>query len=617
MSIAKGSPRAPLACLTGLLAATAILLSFAAAASAANFQRPFEEKVGPFAEVTLGAPTLLAVDPSNGDIVVGDQGNDSQQEVTVSATSGAFKLSLEGETTADLPYDASSDVVEEALNLAVTGSANGTEIEVRERGSAAGSSSYEILFHNSYAGRPIEQISCENGSTPLSGGSGCTVKIVSHGAALGLYRYAPDGAPATFTALGEDVIDGKRGPGGKPCAQEPASCDETPQNGIEMTRNSNVNQIAVGPNGNIYLTEGGWFEQPHDLVYVFSPEGRYLGELNSSKIGVMKDPCGVAVDSAGAIYVAGKFGETGAVAKYVPQSNVPVNADNTEVFTLDVQQRGDFKVQGAYCQLAIGAGPTADSIFLGGLNQNDGVVVMNKENGEQHQFAEGSTGERGQGAKGYGGVVTVDPTSGNPILVRDSQGAGEAAEFDGSEETAGAPLSRLVEEQDGLSGIGNLVANAAGDVYVITGAYDPHIFVYGEPAVVPAVTAEPATEVTGTKATLSGEVNPEGTKVDDCFFEYGTTTSYGSTADCGVLMPEDSEAHPVQIHLSGLLPNGTTYHFRLAAGGENGTERGPDMTFRTAYQAVTDPVQATGTETATLRGTVRPEGKPFISCSFE
>jgi hypothetical protein len=59
----------------------------------------------------------------------------------------------------------------------------------------------------------------------------------------------------------------------------------------------------------------------------------------------------------------------------------------------------------------------------------------------------------------------------------------------------------------------------------------------------------------------------------ECWFDYGTTTAYGSrtTAIC---------SGTTKATLTPLVP-GTTYHYRAAASNEAGTTNGPDKTFTT------------------------------------
>src|SRR5436190_14731265 len=69
-----------------------------------------------------------------------------------------------------------------------------------------------------------------------------------------------------------------------------------------------------------------------------------------------------------------------------------------------------------------------------------------------------------------------------------------------------------------------------------------------------------------------GSTYPPGIP-NDCWFEYGTTTTYGghTTAIC---------SGTTKASLTPLTP-GTTYHYRAAASNEAGTTYGPDKTFTT------------------------------------
>src|SRR5829696_4658119 len=90
-----------------------------------------------------------------------------------------------------------------------------------------------------------------------------------------------------------------------------------------------------------------------------------------------------------------------------------------------------------------------------------------------------------------------------------------------------------------------------------------------------------ATSVTETGATLNGRVHPRGGPTE-WWFEYGRTTSYGSTTprtDAGTA----NEPQPVSWRVTGLTP-GTTYHFRLCDhyGTDPGPHCGDDGTFTTS-----------------------------------
>ncbi len=94
----------------------------------------------------------------------------------------------------------------------------------------------------------------------------------------------------------------------------------------------------------------------------------------------------------------------------------------------------------------------------------------------------------------------------------------------------------------------------------------------------PTASTGSASAITQVSATLSGSVNPDGLGTN-YHFEYGTSTSYGSSSPAGAL-PAGRTALPVSMTVGGLKP-GTTYHYRLVASNADGTSDGPDATFRT------------------------------------
>ena len=81
---------------------------------------------------------------------------------------------------------------------------------------------------------------------------------------------------------------------------------------------------------------------------------------------------------------------------------------------------------------------------------------------------------------------------------------------------------------------------------------------------------------------MNGTVNPSGTSTS-AYFQYGTTTSYGST---GQSTTGISTTQNLQTVLTGLAP-GTTYHYRIVASNSGGTSYGSDVSFTTSGLAVT------------------------------
>jgi hypothetical protein len=128
-------------------------------------------------------------------------------------------------------------------------------------------------------------------------------------------------------------------------------------------------------------------------------------------------------------------------------------------------------------------------------------------------------------------------------------------------------------------------------------------------AAAPTVATTAASGIGDKTATINGSVNPNGSEAK-VYFEYGTTTSYGSkTAEfnvgSGVGAVEQGAA------LTGLSAT-TTYHYRVVASNENpDTSRGSDLTFKTgglpAASTLGAEIEKSG-EAATLKGQVKPNG---------
>jgi hypothetical protein len=96
----------------------------------------------------------------------------------------------------------------------------------------------------------------------------------------------------------------------------------------------------------------------------------------------------------------------------------------------------------------------------------------------------------------------------------------------------------------------------------------------------PSVTTTTAPNVTQTSATLEGTVNPNGANVTACKFEYGTTTSYGKTANCAKLPGAQTAAVAVSAAIKSLIAN-TTYDYRISATNAAGTTKGANGSFET------------------------------------
>jgi kumamolisin len=132
------------------------------------------------------------------------------------------------------------------------------------------------------------------------------------------------------------------------------------------------------------------------------------------------------------------------------------------------------------------------------------------------------------------------------------------------------------ESPSGTGTVDIRVANAGGTS--ATSAADRFTYVAG--STLPTVLTEPASPVGSDEATLNATVNPNGSNVTACEFEYGTSTSYESSAPCSALPGSGSSAIAVSAVVNSLASN-TEYHFRVSATNGGGTSKGSDVSFKT------------------------------------
>lgn len=94
-------------------------------------------------------------------------------------------------------------------------------------------------------------------------------------------------------------------------------------------------------------------------------------------------------------------------------------------------------------------------------------------------------------------------------------------------------------------------------------------------------------------ATLAGIIDPQG-QATSYRFEYGTSTSYGSSAPVPEGTIEAGNAQvDVQASVGGLRPD-STYHYRLVAESASGTTYGADQAFETALPSVSSVSPGSG-----------------------
>jgi hypothetical protein len=162
-----------------------------------------------------------------------------------------------------------------------------------------------------------------------------------------------------------------------------------------------------------------------------------------------------------------------------------------------------------------------------------------------------------------------------------------------------------------------LAVDSAGVVYAADAGVD-QIAVF---AVAVEATIASASNARATTLTVNGKVDPDGSQISECAFEYGETTTYGQSAPCAESPAEiGAGVVPVEVHadLTALNPN-ATYHVRLVAGNSKGTVKSEDGLVKTLPVPGIAGAMAVNvtSSSAGLQGTVDPEGFPVTSCVFE
>ena len=140
---------------------------------------------------------------------------------------------------------------------------------------------------------------------------------------------------------------------------------------------------------------------------------------------------------------------------------------------------------------------------------------------------------------------------------------------------------------------------------------------YHVPPKPPTATTLNPIVVTAFKATLQGQVNPDGAATT-VYFEYGPTTNYGSLSGTNIFATQLTSLQVAQLDIYGLVPN-TTNHYRFVAVNSEGTTYGADQTLvsqAAAPFATTLPAYNIEEGSATLSGSINPNGAP-TSVFFE
>lgn len=368
-----------------------------------------------------------------------------------------------------------------------------------------------------------------------------------------LYKYTSSGTPAEFSALASNAITGLGGAAGE--AQVA------------------VDNSAGATKGDIYIANAS-------RVAVFSSTGQALGAISEETGDPWSEPCGVAVDSSGNVYV-GLFG--GDVNKYVPGANPVTNSDYAS----------SIGGVSSPCNVAV---DSEGNVFT----EKYSVGPITRY--EPGQF--GSLSATGSQVDAQGETMAVDLSS-QDLYVDEG---GQISQFGPHGLPFEEPINQFASFGEGsIAGIGSfgIAARAStGEVYVSNG--HGGITVFGPLITLADVTTGTAPNITTKSATVAGTINPDGVQAT-CSVQYGTTESYGQSASCATNPGAGSSPVAVLANLTGLEPN-TTYHYRFTATNANGTTVGVDQTFTTAGPPVVEREWSSGVgiSTATINADINP-----------
>ena len=154
---------------------------------------PVEKWVGGVFSSTLdslGKDVYLDQSSPTGSIFTAYEGRDERQLLTVSATAGQFRLTFGGAQTPDLPFNASEAQITAALEaLPTVGKGN-----AKASFTPSPPKSKQLDFRAGFlAETDLEQITCQDGTTPLSGGTGCSTSTIVDGIPGDLQEYTSGG----------------------------------------------------------------------------------------------------------------------------------------------------------------------------------------------------------------------------------------------------------------------------------------------------------------------------------------------------------------------------------------------------------------------------------------
>jgi hypothetical protein len=318
-------------------------------------------------------------------------------------------------------------------------------------------------------------------------------------------------------------------------------------------------------NGDVYVLDSG---STHGVIDKYTADGKYVGQINEEGSPFFGEPSGVAVDSAGTLWLLTAVstqirGYSNALANQFVPPQLTLQAPWGTTFPragLAVDQHGDF-----YADIGTSNGV---GVVPRVAEWNDAGTVLHEQLGTKE-------------ASG----VAVDQSSG--VAFVDNQTNISVFNPEGEQ------FDRLGQGEL-TAGTGLAVDAGSESLYAADASGKVLLFGQGPPTA-PVIEGESFSAVGSDRATLSAEINPSSEEKpeegqSEYFFEYGPCVTldpesckesgYEHSTSPGEL-PPDFEVHPVSAEVAGLQPN-STYHFRARARNKHGEAApGKEETFTT------------------------------------
>jgi len=244
----------------------------------------------------------------------------------------------------------------------------------------------------------------------------------------------------------------------------------------------------------------------------------------------------------------------------------------------------------------------------GGRDGYTGNIIIS--GGRVTATGKGTAMDIGHGGNGVATTDTIIFTSGSILPTRGNSYVGPTP-TNGSTYGAPDPVGMVTFPGYSSGDAFSIMAGGTVSSYLYEANAHPDGNVYAWLAY-PGIITDPATNVTANSATLNGTYYMNGTTISSAYFEYGTSTNYGSTKT--LTTPTNVTSGNIESVLDNLtgLSSNTTYHYRFVITVGSITVPGNDMTFTTLPVVDTLTAAPTGASTATISGTI-VEGNASIS----